>query len=272
MDVVKIENLQYLQIGVQGETGTLNVQVDMTSWVEELEDRYPNLCFHLLFKPYGETTALPMNTTYDADTHILTWEITLGATFAVGQGYTEIRALNHPTTGLLKKSRIIPTMVESSVSGVEGGTVPSPYEDWVNQVLETKDDLNNIFEGATTTYQNSTSATTVPTGEWTAVPAPEKGKYLWSRIQFDWGTGSSSYLYVVSYVGMDGTATGAVVSVNGKQGIITLDASDINVDETAAVKQTIAAALGQKLNSSMIVYSPTEPTPATGMIWLKPKE
>lgn len=270
MDVVKIEDLQYLQIGVQGETGTLNVQVDMSSWVEELEGRYPNLCFHLLFKPYGESTALPMSTTYDADTHILTWEITLGATFAVGQGYTEIRALNHPTTGLLKKSRIIPTMVESSVSGVEGGTIPSPYEDWVNQVLETKDDLNNIFESASTTYQNSTSASTIPTGEWSLTPAPEKGKYLWSRIQFNWGTGSSSYLYVVSYVGTDGE--GAVELVNGYYGTVVLDAGDINVDKNAQTPVTVATALGQKLNSSMIVYSATEPTPATGMIWLKPKE
>lgn len=271
MDVVKIEDLQYLQIGVQGETGTLSVNVDMTSWVEELQGRYPNLCFHLLFKPYGETTALPMTTTYDGDTHILTWEITLSATFAVGQGYTEIRALNHPTTGLLKKSRIIPTMVEDSVSGVEGGTVPAPYEDWVNLVLETKDDLNAIFEGATTTYQNSSSASTVPTGSWTNTPSPEKGKYLWSRIQFDWGTGSSSYLYIVGYIGTDGE--GAVETVNGAYGAVVLDAGDINVDKTAVSPVTIAAALAAKLNSSMIIYSANEPaTPATGMIWLKPKE
>ena len=269
MDTVKIEDLQYLQIGVQGETGTLSVTVDMTSWVEELESRYPNLCFHLLFKPYGESTALPMTTTYDATTHILTWEITLNATFAVGQGYTEIRALNHPTTGLLKKSRIIPTMVESSVSGVEGGTVPSPYEDWVNTVLETKDDLNNMFEGATTMYQASDSATTVPTGSWSETPALTDD-YLWSRISFEWGTGSTSYLYTVTYVGL---SSAGVVSWNGKTGVVAVDADDLYVDNTAATPKTVATALGEKLNSAMLVYSNSQPgSPATGMIWLKPKE
>lgn len=270
MDVVKIEDLQYLQIGVQGETGTLNVQIDMTSWVEELEDRYTDLCFHLLFKPYGESTALPMATTYDAETHILTWEITLSATLVVGTGYTEIRALTHPTTGLLKKSRIIPTLVESSVSGIEGGTVPAPYEDWVNLVLATKDDLNQIFSGATTTYQNSDSGITVPTGAWTETPAPVKGKYLWSRIRFEWGTGSVSYLYTVGYVGQDGE--GVVISVNGADGNVVLDAGDINVDKTAAIQKTIAATLSEKLNSSMIVYGSSAPAnPVTGMLWLKPK-
>ena len=270
MDTVKIEDLQYLQIGVQGETGTLSVSVDMSSWVEELESKYPNLCFHLLFKPYGQSTALPMSTEYSADSHILTWDITLDATFAVGQGYTEIRALNHPTTGLLKKSRIIPTVVESSVSGVEGGTVPAPYEDWVNLVLATKDDLNNIFQSAATTYQNHTSGTVMPTGEWTDAPAPEKGKYLWSRIAFDWGTGSTSYLYMVTYIPND--TSGAVTSVNGSTGGVELDARNLKMNYSVPSSKTLETVLGEKLNSSMIVYSNSEPsTPATGMIWLKPK-
>lgn len=270
MDVVKIEDLQYMLIGVEGETGADDVHIDMTSWVEKYGEKHPNLCFHVLFKAYGKSDLLPMLTTYDAETHILTWHITLNSTLAVGQGYTEVRALTHPVNGFLKKSRSIPTLVDASVSGIEGGVVPSPYEDWVNLVLSTKDDLNNIFEGATTTYQNSSSATTVPTGEWTAVPAPVKGSYLWNRIQFNWGTGSSSYLYVVSYIGTDGE--GAVELVNGYYGNVVLDAGDINVDKNAQTPVTVATALGQKLNASMIVYSATEPAPATGMIWLKPKE
>lgn len=270
MDTVKIEDLQYLLIGVQGETGALVAPIDMTSWVEEYGEKYPNLCFHLLFKPYGESAPLPMLTTYDADTHILTWEITLNATFSVGQGYTEIRALNHPDNGLLKKTKSIPTLVENSVSGIEGGTVPAPYEDWVNLVLATKDDLNHIFESAVTVYQNSSSGVIVPTGEWTAAPAPVKGTYLWSRIQFTWGTGSVSYLHTVSYIGQDGE--GVVISVNGADGNVVLDAGDINVDKNAVTPQTIAAALAAKLNSSMIAYGSSAPaSPVTGMLWLKPK-
>lgn len=134
MDVIAINKLQYLQIGVQGENAANSAPIDMTEWVNE----YPNSRFHLLFKPYNSTSPLPMVTDYDGETHILTWTPTLSATAVAGVGYTEIRALD-VDSGVLKKSRIIPTSVENSVTGVEGGTVPLPYEDWVNLVLSYKD-------------------------------------------------------------------------------------------------------------------------------------
>ena len=134
MDTVLINKLQYLQIGVRGENAANSIPIDMTPWVEE----FPNAGFHLLFKPYNALSPIPMVTEYDAETHILTWTATLSATITAGVGYTEIRALDGDL-GLLKKSRIVPTSVENSVTGVEGGTVPLPYEDWVNLVLAYKD-------------------------------------------------------------------------------------------------------------------------------------
>jgi hypothetical protein len=130
---IKIENLQYLQIGVQGENAASSIEFDMTSWVEQ----FPGAAFHLLFKPYNSLDIFPMVTEYDADTKILRWTPTLPATATPGVGYTEIRAM-YDEGGMLKKSRIVPTTVENSVSGVEGGTVPLPYEDWVNLVLSYK--------------------------------------------------------------------------------------------------------------------------------------
>ena len=132
MDTVLINKLQYLQIGQQGENAANNIPIDMTPWVEE----FPNANFHLLFKAYNATSPLPMVTDYNGETHVLTWTPTLSATAVAGVGYTEVRALDD---GVLKKSRIIPTTVENSVTGVEGGTVPLPYEDWVNLVLSYKD-------------------------------------------------------------------------------------------------------------------------------------
>jgi len=271
MDVVKIEKLQYLQIGVQGETGALSIPIDVTSWEEELRETFPQMGYHILFKPNGATSPIIVLEKFDGPTNTLTWEITLPATYAAGMGYTEIRLLDHQN-GLLKKSRVIPTTVETSVSGVEGGTVPAPYEDWVNQVLATKDELNNIFESATTTFQKSDNGTTVPSGSWSETPVIEKGKYLWCRTAFNWGIGSVSYMYSVSYIGDD--TTGAVTAINGATGNVVLDAGDINVDKTAVTPVTVATKLGQKLDASMIVYDTSDDgpdSPVEGMIWLKPK-
>lgn len=135
MDTVLINKLQYLQIGVQGENAANNIPIDMTPWVEE----FPNANFYLLFKPYNSTSPLPMVTEYDGETHIMTWTPTLSATATPGVGYTEVRALD-VDNGVLKKSRIIPTTVENSTTGVEGGMVPMPYEDWVNLVLAARED------------------------------------------------------------------------------------------------------------------------------------
>jgi hypothetical protein len=134
METVLINKLQYLTIGQQGENAANTVQIDMTPWVEE----FPNARFHLLFKAYNENSPIPMVTEYDGETHVLTWTITLSATEIAGVGYTEVRALD-VENGVLKKSRIIPTTVENSVTGVEGGTIPMPYEDWVNTVLNYTD-------------------------------------------------------------------------------------------------------------------------------------
>ena len=122
-----IDKVYSLNIGVQGENIARAIELDMTEWVEA----YPDASFHVLFKPYNESEAVPMVSTLE--NNILTWIPTLSATAVSGVGYTEIRALD-PDTGLIRKSRIIPTSVEYSLSGVEQDP-PEPYEDWVNSVL-----------------------------------------------------------------------------------------------------------------------------------------
>lgn len=129
--MIEVDKIQYLQIGVQGENNAMSIEIDMTAWVEA----YPTGNIHVLFKPYNESTAVPVLTSYEAP--ILTWTPDFGATAVVGVGYTEIRMID-PTTNLVKKSRIIPTSVENSVSGVEVNP-PEPYTEWVNSVLAAKD-------------------------------------------------------------------------------------------------------------------------------------
>ncbi len=134
----EIDKLQYLQIGVQGENDATPIEIDMTSWVE----KYPDATFHILFKPYNSNTISPMLTEYDADTKVLTWTPTSGATAVVGVGYTEVRAQD--SEGLIKKTRIIPTSVENSVSGNES-TPPASYQEWVTAVLNAG---ASAFDGA----------------------------------------------------------------------------------------------------------------------------
>ena len=139
----EIDKLASLSIGVQGENGARNIEVDMTSWAEE----FPGASFHVLFKAYNEAYASPMTSTRTGN--ILTWNVTLGATQTAGVGYTEIRAIN-PTTGLVKKTKIIPTSVERSVTGYDTASVPPPYTDWVNGVLAAADDAEDAKDAAET--------------------------------------------------------------------------------------------------------------------------
>ena len=135
----EIDKLQYLQIGVQGENDATAIEIDMTSWVEA----FPDAVFYILFKPYNSTAPSPMLTEYDAETKVLTWTPSSGATAVVGVGYTEVRAQN-ATTGLIKKSKIIPTSVENSVSGNEEDP-PASYQEWVTAVLNAG---SEAFDGA----------------------------------------------------------------------------------------------------------------------------
>lgn len=90
------------------------------------------------------------------------------------------------------------------------------------------------------TYQQGDSATTPPTGTWLASP-PEvsQGKYLWTKEFFSDGTIG----YSVARQGIDGT--GAVVSVNGKSGEVTLTTDDIS----EGAKKYVTAAEKNKLEN-----------------------
>lgn len=278
MDVGPIEKLQYLQIGSQGENDALTVEIDMTSWVEELHDKgYENPVFHLLFRPYNQSEPIVMDSSCDYDDGILIWTVTLLATSYSGQGSTEIIAMNYPDNGLLKKSKTIPTLVESSISGVDGGVTPAPYDSWVASILALIAQLNNAFDTATTTYvlQSSTDYDgTPPSSGWSeTMPdiSANKGKYLWTRLTINWSTGGTSHMYSVNYLNEDGS--GIIDSVNGKTDAnIVLYGSDIAVSTSDTTK--LNAALSAKLDASKIVYTANGQapvSPAAGTIWLKPK-
>ena len=125
----QIDKIQSLKIGVQGENNATNIVIDMSSWANE----FPSAQFHVLFKPYNSPYVYPMTSSYDSDHKVLTWRVGASATAVVGVGYTEVRAQD--SNGLIKKTRIIPTVVEDSVSGIETDP-PEPQEEWVTEVLD----------------------------------------------------------------------------------------------------------------------------------------
>lgn len=281
MDLVldyEVDKLQYLTIGQEGENNAAIINIDMTTWVEALTDRgYNNICVHLLFKPYNQSVPVEVGE-WNRDTKILTWTVGTSATAYPGLGYAEIRAFNHPDEGLLlKKSKVIPTMVNDSVSGVDGGTPPAPYDDWVNQILILEDDLNQALSNVERKFVLSDSYAEIPgaTADWSeTMPDLEesRGRYLWTKTTISWSTGGQTDMYNISYI--PSPATGAVTSVNNMDGDVALDGRNILVDRSASGSPNITTALNAKLNASMIVYDSSSTGPANpveGMIWLKPK-
>ena len=276
MNVGPIEKLQYLQIGSQGENDALTVEIDMTSWVDELHDRgYENPTFHVLFRPYNQSEPIVMDSACNYDDGILTWTVTLMATSYSGQGSTEIIAMNYPDNGLLKKSKTIPTLVESSISGVDGGVTPAPYDSWVASILALIAQLNNAFNAAVTEYVIQSSASydgTPPSSGWSGTMpdlTANKGSYLWTRLTIAWSTGGTSHMYSVNYLNKDGS--GIIDSVNGKTDAnIILYGTNIAVSSSDSTK--LDTALAAKFDAEKLVYSNSAPvSPATGTIWLKPK-
>lgn len=173
----EIDKINFLQIGVQGENIARKIEIDMTKWVEELEeDGVSGYTFGLIFKPYNDPDKYPMVTTYDNETHVLTWRVSSAATQVSGVGYTEVRA-QESESGLVKKTRIIPTAVEDSVSGNEVEP-PEPQEEWVTAVLnagEAAVEANEAAQEAKTAAEDARDAAQAAAGNFQDLSASVTG-------------------------------------------------------------------------------------------------
>lgn len=263
--MIKIEDLKFLTIGQQGEND-LVFEIDMNSWLNELAADgldNDNIDCHILYKPFGADEPAPVvSTTWDRTTGILTWTITSVVTAIEGQGYMEVRALEYYVgepenyTGLIKKSRVIPTVVNHSISGISTSTIPLAQRDWVNYILTVRSQLQTMFEGAATTYAYGTDPTTVPTTGWKTDISDlmqHATEFLWTRITFTWATGATSTIEFPVYIpGVEGNA---VLSVNGLLGNVVLDGSNLLcITESGGSAKTINNAL-IPLNKLRIRYA-----------------
>lgn len=95
-------------------------------------------------------------------------------------------------------------------------------------------------------YQAGSSGTEVPTGTWSStIPVVAQGQYLWTRTTLEFNSGSPVVSYSVSRIGVDGTGTGTVQSVNDVQpdanGNVVLNADDIPTSSTDTVQDTLTS-------------------------------
>lgn len=116
------------------------------------------------------------------------------------------------------------------------------------------------LDSAVIQYQASASGTEIPSGTWSAtVPVVAQGQYLWTRTTLTFNSGSPVVSYSVARIGIDGTGTGTVQSVNEVQpdnnGNVDLSATDIPTNGGSNVETDLAAKQPKKLLFSNVSVS-----------------
>lgn len=134
--IQKESKIIYLQIGQNYENLGVQKQFDVSEWTAE----FPDAHIYLLFKRPGEEAAAPVNTTLDED-GILTWTVSNWETGIIGIGFAEIRAIDG-STGLVKKSHVIPCSVEASVTDEDAAP---DYPSWVDRMLQFGENVDSIY-------------------------------------------------------------------------------------------------------------------------------
>lgn len=137
--IQKESKIVYLQIGQNYEHLAETKQFDVSEWVSE----FPDATIYMLFKRPGEEAVAPVQTTLEDG--ILTWTISNWETGVLGVGFAEIRAIDS-STGMVKKSHVIPCSIEASVTDED---VAPDYPSWVDRMLRYGENVESIYEGLT---------------------------------------------------------------------------------------------------------------------------
>lgn len=141
--------------------------------------------------------------------------------------------------------------------GVYSGTsstAPVHYTDydWF-QIKGAKGDTGDAatIVSQTVSYQQGDSPNIQPTGTWLpTIPAVAQGKYLWTKTDITFNSGSPITFFSVARMGVDGA--GSVSSVNGQSpdgnGNVTVTATDIQTTDSTSVQSDLTG-LKNTLNS-----------------------
>ena len=257
-----------------GEAKKLTGQI-LENWLVSFADGHGGIQDIVKTGSTGTNPVVDTYTIYLADETTKTFQVVNGVKGDTGaQTYVWIRyAAHYPTSD--SDMGTSPDAWIGIYSGL-ASTAPTHYTDysWYEYKGETGETgAPATITAATVGYQQSDSGSVVPEGSWTTtVPSPVAGKFLWTRIQIQFNTGSPITAYSVSRYGIDGS--GAVVSVNGVSpdatGNVQLLAADIQTLDSQSVQAHLddaeddIAELKTSLTNGIITVSSAIAIPSEG--------
>ncbi len=124
--MLKINELNSLYLGVQGENLARTLQIDVSDWLAG----HPNASMSLWHKINGADSPTATGATLDLETGILSWSPTSTDTAHEGIGEAEIRLTE---SNVIKKTRKIQTLTSPSVT-LNGSETGSGWQEYINTI------------------------------------------------------------------------------------------------------------------------------------------
>lgn len=148
MQPFEIGRLTRLDLGYVGETGSREIQIDMSEWLERWPDG--KIAVDVL-KPGRKEYYLADTTVEDG---ILTWTVTYADVAKAGRGMVQISIYDFES-GTVYKSRCVETIIRESADMAEDLEAPHPMETWVARAVEAKE---GALEAAVAAAQSASVA------------------------------------------------------------------------------------------------------------------
>lgn len=151
MDAFEIGRLARLELGYVGETGSREIRIDMTEWLQ----RWPGAAVAVdVLKPDREEYYLAPT---DVEDGILCWVVTDSDVDQAGRGMAQIRMYDFET-GKVYKSRTVETIIRASIDMAEDVSAPHPMDTWVARAVEAKEGAIAARDEAVAANESATAA------------------------------------------------------------------------------------------------------------------
>lgn len=163
-----IENLTGLTLGQQGENLVNTIRIDMTKWMDDVED----LQVYVLAIRNGEL--LPYMAATAMEENELVWPVTSADTDVQGIGLAQIIGTNGTT---IRKSKTVRTIVGDAIPGSSEENAPVIYQNTADEFLTSLAAIRDATIAAKTAAETAqTAAETAQTGAESAQSAAVSAK------------------------------------------------------------------------------------------------